>query len=83
MSAQGVCVQGGVTLPGGVQGVSAQGVSTKGSVQGDVCPGVCVCPGGVHPLDPEADSHCMLGYTPPCPLHAGIHTLCDQNDRQV
>ena len=70
LSAQGCC------LPGG--GVSAQGwVSARGG-GGCMCPeGVCRGARGRTPLDPEADTHilvhCILEYTPPCPLHAGIH----------
>ena len=53
-------------------------------VQGDVPRGVCVprvSAQGVY-------THCMLGYTPTCTFHAGIHTATtpsshEQNDSHV
>ena len=58
------------------QGCVPPGSMVTSTGNGGVCPGVsawvCVCPGacvqgGVHPLDPEADT--------PTPLHAGIRLL--------
>ena len=72
-----VCLGGGEVSAQGW--VSARGVSA--CLPGG---GRCVCPEGVcrgargnTPMDPEADTHilvhCILEYTPLCPLHAGIH----------
>ena len=41
----------------------------RGGVQEGMCVLGDVCPGGVHPLP-----NCILGYTRPAQLHAGIHT---------
>ena len=55
---------GGSVCLGGVclEGMSAQGGVSRG-----------VCQGGVHPLDPEADTpHIACRDTHPLPMHTGI-----------
>ena len=75
----GVCAQE-ECLPMGMcpgvcltRGVSAGECQRGGVFPGGGCPGGVSAQGGVHPLDTVPDTpHCMLGYTHPCPLHAGI-----------
>ena len=53
------------------QGVSASGPDTplrKTPTWADIPPEQTPPTGQTHP------PQCMLGYTPPCPVHAGIHT---------
>ena len=59
------------------EGCLSEGVSVQGRClpEGDVCLGG-FCRGGTPPGPRGRHTlpHCILGYTPLCPLHDGIHT---------
>ena len=77
----GECLSRGVC-----QGVSARGCLARGCwCPGDVYPGgVCLgVSSGVYPPRTQRQTSPLPGQTPPVPLHAGIHTPWEQNDRYV
>ena len=89
----GVCLEGWC-LPRVVSGRGGFGPGGVLPREVSACGGGGVCPGECTPLDAEADPHCMLGYTPscplqagitpPCPFHAGIHPSVDRrNDTRL